>query len=171
MMGGAPDAVAVLWLKDIPDDEETEIRVPVVVGKDLRQLRQNVLNDQTKKTHPYEVVGWLTTKIKLDAGLDEDHETHAASQARRHAFEAYDHIEGEALIAERNAHFADDGVVDKKEQKELDAAQKRQLHNRQRGIAGIRVYRTAQWMKQGVKSRLMPKKSSSKREPTVKSEA
>ncbi|KAG9114914.1 hypothetical protein FRC07_007586 [Ceratobasidium sp. 392] len=171
VMGGAPDAIAVLWLKDIVDDEETEIRVPVVVGKDLKQLRQNVLNEQTAKTHNYEVVGWLTTKIKLDAGLDEDHEKHAVSQARRHAFETYDHIEGEALIAERNAHFADDGNIDKKEQKELDAAQKRQLHNRQRGIAGIRVYRTAQWMKQGVKSRLMPKKSSAKREPTVKSEA
>ncbi|KAG8695995.1 hypothetical protein FRC08_007433 [Ceratobasidium sp. 394] len=171
IVGGAPDAVAVLWLKDLVDDEETDVRVPVVVGKDLRQLRQNVLNEQAEKTHKYEVVGWLTTRIKLDAGLDEDHEKQAASQARRHAFEAYDHIEGEALIAERNAHFGDDGTIDKNEQKELDAAHKRQLHNRQRGIAGIRVYRTAQWMKQGVKSRLMPKKSSSKREPAVKSEA
>lgn len=171
IMGSAPDAVAVLWLKDIADDEEINIRVPVVVGKDLRQLRQNVLTDQTKKTHEYEIVGWLTTRIKLDAGLDEDHEAHAASQARRHAFEAYDHIEGEALVAERNADFADDGVIDKKEQKQLDAAHKRQLHNRQRGIAGLRPYRTAQWMKQGIKNRLMPKKSSGKREPTVKSEA
>ncbi|QRV98489.1 C2 domain-containing protein [Ceratobasidium sp. AG-Ba] len=171
IMGSAPDAIAVLWLKDLIDDEETEIRVPIVVGKDLKQLRQNVLTEQTKKTHEYEIVGWLTTRIKLDAGLDEDHEKHAASQARRHAFEAYDHIEGEALLAERNAHFADDGVIDKKEQKQLDAAHKRQLHNRQRGIAGLRPYRTAQWMKQGIKSRLMPKKSSGKREPTVKSEA
>jgi hypothetical protein len=75
-----------------------------------------------------------------------------------------DHVEGEALSAERNAHFADDGVIDKREKKELEAAQKRQLHNRQRGIAGYRPYRTAQWMKQGIKSRLMPKKSTSKRE-------
>ncbi|KAJ1306315.1 hypothetical protein OPQ81_011012 [Rhizoctonia solani] len=170
IMGGAPDAIAVLWLKDLVDDEETDVRIPVVVGKDLRQLRQNVLTEQTKKTHDYEIVGWLTVKMKLDHGLDEDHERHAASQARRHAFEAYDHVEGEALIAERNAHFADDGVIDKHEKKELDAAHKRQLHNRQRGIAGYRPYRTAQWMKQGIKNRIMPKKSS-KREPTVKSEA
>jgi hypothetical protein len=106
VMGGAPDAVAVLWLKDLVDDEETDVRVPVIVGKDLRQLRQNVLTEQTKKTHEYEIVGWLTTRIKLDSGLDEvscmlcqciwlltwfglqDHETHAASQSRRHAFEA-----------------------------------------------------------------------------------
>ncbi|CAE6349629.1 unnamed protein product [Rhizoctonia solani] len=171
IMGGAPDAIAVLWLKDLVDEEETDIRIPVVIGKDLRQLRQNVMNEQTKKTHDYEVVGWLTVKIKLDEGLDEDHEKHAATQARRHAFEAYDHVEGEALSAERNAHFADDGVIDKREKKELEAAQKRQLHNRQRGIAGYRPYRTAQWMKQGIKSRLMPKKSTSKREPTVNSEA
>ncbi|KAJ1299755.1 hypothetical protein OPQ81_000666 [Rhizoctonia solani] len=170
IMGGAPDAIAVLWLKDLVDDEETDVRIPVVVGKDLRQLRQNVLTEQTKKTHDYEIVGWLTVKMKLDHGLDEDHERHAASQARRHAFEAYDHVEGEALIAERNAHLADDGVIDKHEKKELDAAHKRQLHNRQRGIAGYRPYRTAQWMKQGIKNRIMPKKSS-KREPTVKSEA
>ncbi|KAF8749825.1 Protein kinase C conserved region 2 (CalB) [Rhizoctonia solani] len=171
IMGGAPDALAVLWLKDLVDEEETDVRIPVVIGKDLRQLRQNVLNEQTKKTHEYEIVGWLTVRMRLDEGLDEDHEKHAASQARRHAFEAYDHVEGEALIAERNAHFADDGVIDKREKKELDAAHKRQLHNRQRGIAGYRPYRTAQWMKQGIKRRLMPKKSSSKREPTVNSEA
>ena len=75
-----------------------------------------------------------------------------------------DHVEGQAIIASRNAHFEDDGVIDKREKKELEAAQKRQLHNRQRGIAGLRPYRTAQWMKQGIKSRLMPKKSSSKRD-------
>lgn len=75
-----------------------------------------------------------------------------------------DHIEGEALLAERNAHFADDGVIDKREKKELEAAHKRQLHNRQRGIAGFRPYRTAQWVKQGIKSRILPKKGSGKRE-------
>ncbi|KEP50963.1 hypothetical protein V565_070100 [Rhizoctonia solani 123E] len=171
IVGGAPDAIAVLWLKDLVGDEETNVRIPVVVGKDLRQLRQNVLNEQAKKTHEYEIVGWLTAKMRLDQGLDEDHEKHAASQARRHAFEAYDHVEGQAIIAERNAHFEDDGVVDKREKKELDAAHKRQLHNRQRGITSYRPYRTAQWVKQGIKSRLMPKKSSAKREPNVKSEA
>jgi hypothetical protein len=71
IMGAAPDALAVLWLKDLVDDEEMDVRVPVVVGKDLRQLRQNALTEQTKKTHDYEIVGWLTVRIKLDSGLDE----------------------------------------------------------------------------------------------------
>jgi len=93
------------------------------------------------------------------------------TQARRHAFETYDHIEGEALIAEKNAHAMDDGIIDKQEEKDIERAHKRQMYNRQRGLAGFRPYRTWQWMKQGVKSRVMPSKSSSKREPIVKSEA
>lgn len=65
-----PDAIAVLWLKDVLDDEETTIEVPVVVGKDLRQLRQNVLNDFAKKTHDYQVIGTLKVQIRVDSGLD-----------------------------------------------------------------------------------------------------
>ena len=97
-------ALGLLWLKDIVDDEEIEVRIPVVVGKDLKQLRQNVINEETAKTHEYQIVGYMTTKLKLDSGLDEvslqvpfpnswiinlrqDHEIHAASQARRHAYE------------------------------------------------------------------------------------
>jgi hypothetical protein len=75
-----------------------------------------------------------------------------------------DHIEGEALIAEKNAHAYDDGVVDKNEKKALDAAHKKQLHNRHRGVAQYRPYRTAIWMKEGIKKRVLPKKKSSKRE-------
>jgi hypothetical protein len=66
-----PDALAVLWLQDLVDDEEKDIEIPVVVGKDLRQLRQNVLNDFTAKTHEYRVVGHIRTRVKLDSGLDE----------------------------------------------------------------------------------------------------
>jgi hypothetical protein len=77
---------------------------------------------------------------------------------------ASDHIEGQALIAERNAHAYDDGVIDKKEKKALEAAHKKQLHNRHRGIAQFRPYRTAIWMKEGIKKRVIPKKSNGKRE-------
>ncbi|KZS93944.1 hypothetical protein SISNIDRAFT_474054 [Sistotremastrum niveocremeum HHB9708] len=168
---GKPVALAILWLQDIVDDEETDVRIPIVVGKDLRQLSQNVLNDFTAKTHDYTIAGYLTTRIKLDSGLDEDHEAHAKTQARRHAFETYDHIEGEAQIAEKNSHAMDDGVIDKDEKKAISRAHSRQLHNRQRGIAGFRPYRTLVWMKQGIKSRIIPSKKSTKRDPAVKSEA
>ncbi|KZO96650.1 hypothetical protein CALVIDRAFT_537016 [Calocera viscosa TUFC12733] len=169
--GSRPDAVAVLWLQELEDDKEVDIRIPVVFGKAIKILKQNVLNEQGKKTHPFEIVGYLTARIKYDSGLDEDHESKSNSQARRHAFEAYDHVEGEAIIAERNSHAMDDGKIDRKEQKAIDQAHKRQLENRQRGIATFKPYRTLKWMKEGVKKRIAPRKSSTKREPNVQSEA
>ncbi|PVG01479.1 hypothetical protein CPB86DRAFT_781696 [Serendipita vermifera] len=168
---GKPGALAIIWLQDYLDDEEVDIKIPVLVSKDLKTLRQNYINEHTAKGHEYKIVGWLTTRIRIDKGLDPDHEKYARSQARRHTYEAYDHIEGQALIAERNAHAYDDGVVDKKEKKALEAAHKKQLQNRHRGIAQFRPYRTAIWMKEGIKRRVIPKKSNGKREPTVKSEA
>ena len=53
----------------------------------------------------------------------------------------------------------DDGVLDAQEKKDIERAKKRQLHNRQRGIAGFAPYRSFKWMKAGVKSRIMPEKS------------
>lgn len=40
-VGQDADFVAVYWFKDMPDDEETEIRVPVLKGKNMKLLRQN----------------------------------------------------------------------------------------------------------------------------------
>ncbi|KAF8578018.1 hypothetical protein K439DRAFT_1363416 [Ramaria rubella] len=161
-----PDALAILWLQELVDDQETDVEIPVVVGKDLRQLRQNVLNDYTASTHEYKVIGHIKTRMKLDSGLDEDHEAHAKTQARRHAYETYDHVEGEAIIATKNAHANDDGKIDSQERKAIERAHKRQLANRQRGINGFRPYRTAIWMKEGLKSRIIPTKASAKRERT-----
>jgi len=168
---GQPAALAILWLQDIPDDEVVDVKLPILVAKDMRQVRQNYINEHTRKGHDYKTVGWLITKVRVDKGLDPDHEKYAKSQARRHAFETYDHIEGQALIAERNAHAYDDGVLTKEEKKALDAARKKQLHNRHRGVAQFRPYRTAVWMKEGIKRRVTFSKSNGKREPTVKSEA
>jgi len=57
-----------------------------------------------------------------------------------------DHIEGEAEIARKQQSFDDDGVIDKREQKEIDKAHKRQLEARGRGPAQFKPYRTAKWM-------------------------
>ena len=57
-----------------------------------------------------------------------------------------DHIEGEAEMAKKQSHFADDGVIDKHEQKEMDKAHKRQLESRGRGMAQVKAYRSAKWM-------------------------
>jgi hypothetical protein len=40
-IGQDSDFVAVQWLQDIPDEEDTHIRIPVIKSKDLEQVRQN----------------------------------------------------------------------------------------------------------------------------------
>ena len=73
-VGVHPDAVAVLWMQDLTDDTEQEVKLPVLVGKNVETLRQNAINDQTAKFHEFQVVGMLNVRLKLDSGLDEDHE-------------------------------------------------------------------------------------------------
>jgi len=169
-VGAKPDAIAVLWLQDLTDDVEQEVKIPVMVGKNLVNLRQNAINDQTAKFHDFRIVGTLTARLKLDSGLDEDHEKLRLSQGRRHALEAYDHVEGEAEIAQKQAHFADDGIIDKEEKKKMDKAHKRQLESRGRGLAQVKAYRSLKWMGKGVKDRL-PGGKPKTREPTVQTEA
>ena len=33
-----------------------------------------IVNDETAKTHKYDIVGWLTCTLVMDHGLDPDHE-------------------------------------------------------------------------------------------------
>lgn len=73
-VGVDPHAIAVLWMQDLTDDVEQEVKLPVFVGKNLQNLRQNVINDQTAKFHDFKAVGTLSARLKLDSGLDEDHE-------------------------------------------------------------------------------------------------
>ncbi|WWC90217.1 uncharacterized protein L201_005150 [Kwoniella dendrophila CBS 6074] len=168
-VGVKPDAIAVLWMQDLTDDVEQQVKLPILVSKNIDNLKLNAINDQTKKFHDFEIVGELTVRLKLDSGLDEDHETIRQGQSRRHALEAHDHIEGEAELARKQAHFNDDGVIDKQEQKQIDKAHKRQLESRGRGLAQVKAYRSAKWMMRGVKDRLPGQKKT--REPTVQTEA
>lgn len=173
-IGGGPDAIAALWLRDIEDDKETEVRIPLLAGDRLDTLRQNYINDQTAKTHPYNVVGHLVVTVKLDSGLDEDHETVANNaQNARHAFEAFELTEGREARAEKISHFNDDGVIDKEEKKEIKKAKERELHTRHRGNRQFAPVRTAIWTKDGLKTRVKKLVGGSKgpRQPAVESEA
>jgi hypothetical protein len=40
-LGADSDYVAMLWLKDVPDDEETTVRIPVIKSPKVELLRQN----------------------------------------------------------------------------------------------------------------------------------
>ena len=55
------------------------------------------------------------------------------TNAHRHGFEVYDHVEGQSKVAEENAHANDDGVIDKHEQKQIDRSHKKALESRHRG--------------------------------------
>jgi len=78
----------VIGLSELVDDEPKEVRLPIICGSE--HLRANFISDQTEKTHDYKVVGWLTTTVELDSGLDTDHEKYAKTQTARHEFEQYD---------------------------------------------------------------------------------
>lgn len=174
-LGASSDFVAMCWLKDVADDEETEVRVPVLRSKDLKQIRQNYINEETAKAHQYDIVGWLTCSLVLDSGLDPDHADFQGSRPDKHRYEAYDRVEGQQAIAERTAHAGDDGNISKKEQKEIDAEKTHQLNMRHRGVMQYKPVRTAKWSKEGLKKRAHDIKNKitgdKDREPTVESEA
>ena len=76
-----PEAIAVLWMQDLTDDIEQEVKLPVLMGKNIQNLRQNAINDQTAKFHDFKIVGILVARLKLDSGLDEDHEVNGHCSA------------------------------------------------------------------------------------------
>ena len=62
-------AWAVLWLKDIPDDEEKSIDLPVWTGDQgtFKRVKDNVLQEMGEK------IGTIKLQLKLYAGLYEGH--------------------------------------------------------------------------------------------------
>ncbi|CEQ38684.1 SPOSA6832_00141, partial [Sporobolomyces salmonicolor] len=151
-LGKKVEAFAALWLSELVDDEPKEVRLPVVVGE--KGLRMNYISDHTSKTHDYTIVGWLTTTVVIDAGLDADHEKYAQTQTARHEYEQYDRIEGQGQQAIANSHANDDGVIDKDEQKAIDKAHKQALESRHRGKMQFAPVRSLVWAKDGMKDRV-----------------
>jgi len=161
---GKPEAMAVLWLQDLTDNIEGEVELPVIVGENFGCLRQNVIEDQTLKHHKFEIVGTVVVRMVFSAGLDLEHEKLRLSQSRRHAFQAYMAIEGEAEVARRQQSFMDDGVIDRHEKREMDKAHRRALESRGRGLAQVGMYRSIKWMSRGIKDRLPGRKKTRERE-------
>ncbi|EGG02680.1 uncharacterized protein MELLADRAFT_49768 [Melampsora larici-populina 98AG31] len=146
--------LAVLWLYTLEDDVETEIKLPILSGKKLKKLRQNVIGDQTKATHEYEICGYLTFKARLDPGLDPDHEKYSQSAVARHTFEAYDNTEGQAEKSTRNAHALEHKQTDhRKSNDTIEEAHTKALNSRHRGKMQFGPVRTTVWMKEGIGKR------------------
>ncbi|EPQ58830.1 hypothetical protein GLOTRDRAFT_54343 [Gloeophyllum trabeum ATCC 11539] len=169
------DYVAVAWLKDVPDDEEVTLRLPVLRSDKLAQVRQNYINEQTAKTHKYDIVGYLTCALVLDSGLDPDHEPLQTSREEQHRYEAYDRVEGQERIAERTAQVKENGEDDRKVKQGIEEERKHQLAMRHRGVMQFKPARTALWSKEGIKKRAKSIKNTitgnKDREPTVETEA
>ncbi|BGP55089.1 hypothetical protein JCM8202v2_002684 [Rhodotorula sphaerocarpa] len=153
-LGKDRDAFATLFMSELVDNEPKEVRLPILLPKtNASALRSNYINDQCRETHDVDIVGWLTTTVCLESGLDRDHEKYAVTRKQRHEFEQFDRVVGQPRQAERNAHADDDGVVDEHEQKEIDRAHKKALESRHRGKMQFNAVRTGVWAKDGFKDR------------------
>lgn len=177
-LGNKPDAVAVAALCDIADGDIVDLELDIMSGSNLGTLKRNYIDEQTRKTHPFEVIGKLRVKVRIDAGLDDDHLRLVHSSTGRkdkHEFEVYNRLEGMPHRAEVNAHANDDGVIDRKEQKQIDKAKNEALHSRHRGVMGYGGARSAVWAKDGIRDRI--RRTTAKirgkkgRDQTIKSEA
>ncbi len=173
--GGKPDAIAAAWLCDIEDNSETDLEIPILVGSNLGTLKRNYINEETAKHHKYEIVGHLHVRVKVDPGLDLDHEKLAVGQTDRHEYEVFNRLEGMPKRAELNSHAADDGVIDRHEKKEINRAKTEALHARHRGSHGYSVVRSSVWAKDGLKQRArtisLKLRGKKDRDQTVASEA
>ncbi|KAJ1583998.1 hypothetical protein NDA11_002032 [Ustilago hordei] len=177
-LGGKPDAVAVAGLRDYADGEIYDLELDIMSGDNLGTLKRNYINEQAHKTHPFEVVGKLRVKIRIDAGLDDDHlrsVEQSTGRKDRHEFDVYNRLEGMPNRAVENAHANDDGVIDREEKKQMERSKKEALHSRHRGAMGYGGARTAAWAKDGVRDRIRRTKDKvlgkKGRDQTIKSEA
>jgi len=170
--GTKPDAVAILWLQDIVDNEVAEVNINIMKGEHLQQLSQCYISEHAQTSHPFEVVGKLRFKVRFDPGLDEEHERLATDQRKQHTFDTYMAAEGlNAQIAEARKGRAEDDPKTKRE-KQLE---QRDLHRRGRGVMQIKPVRTVKWMGDGlknktsaIKGKLMP--SLTAQQPDVETE-
>lgn len=177
-LGGKPDAVAAVSLADHADGETVDLELDIMAGENLHCLKRNYINEQTRKTHKFSVIGKLRVTIRIDAGLDDDHlrlVESSTGRKDRHEFEVYNRLEGMPKRAEQNAHADDDGVIDKKEQKQINKSKTEALHARHRGAMGYGSARSAVWAKDGIRDRIRRTtnkiKGKKDRDQTIKSEA
>jgi len=153
--GGSPEAIAVFSLSDIADDEEKELRIPILAGDNLGTLARNYINETTAKYHKYEVVGHLLVKLRVEPGLSDDHESLAQQGGKeRHEYEVYNRLEGMPKRAEENAELGDEeGKLSSSEKKQVADAKKEALHARNRGSHSYGTVREGKWAIDNLKYR------------------
>lgn len=156
--GTKPNAIAVLWLQDIVDDEEQEVELDIMEGKDLDKLSQCYVSEHTKilyvycsllfprvswlnvtLRHPYDIIGKLHFTVRFDRGLDGEHAKLATDQKKQHTYDTYMAAEGmNTQLAEARAGRGEDDPKTKREKK----LEKQDLHRRGRGVMQIKPVRS-----------------------------
>ncbi|PKI83993.1 hypothetical protein MVES1_002031 [Malassezia vespertilionis] len=149
-----PDAVAILPLRDLDDNQMTEVVLPVFTSKNNYMLSRNYINDQTVKTHDVKEVGSITVMVRVNSGFSDCHRQMLDGQRDKHEFEVYERLVGLPQRAEQNSHANDDGVITRHEKKDINRAQTQELHMRHRGAMGYTPVRVAVWAKDGFKDHM-----------------
>jgi hypothetical protein len=114
------EAVAMIWLQHLTDDEVTDINVPIWRSSNLERLTQNYITEDNVKSTPgyedVEEIGRLQFRAKFTAGLDASHAPFVTDDESREVMETW-----EACLAE--------GVRSKRVSKELPESIQ-QLHEK-----------------------------------------
>ncbi|MCJ1406633.1 hypothetical protein MMC19_000699 [Ptychographa xylographoides] len=163
-------AIAILWLKDIPDEEETTVTLTVWRGMDLKRAENNCLEEMGER------VGTINVPLKLWHGLSNYHRRlMSKSPTLKDVFEVLDTASDNKEIRDvmdeddpNDSDSSDSGVSDLiptalkgGDDEELQTSGKRgpidqikdykdnrkQLHRQQRGIMQYKGARTLKWMK------------------------
>lgn len=162
-------AFAILWLKDIPDDEEREIELPVLKG-DFARARSCCFDDP-----PGEKIGSIKVKVVFWSGLGPAHRRLVKKDPElgsvmevldvaRDNFEARRNEEEAGIFegereggTDSDSSSSSEDSSDEGEEKEegqktnlLDQARDykkhaKQQHRRNRGVMQYKIPRTAQW--------------------------
>jgi len=161
-------AFCILWLKDIPDEEEQDIELPVWKG-DFKRAKANALDE------PGEKVGTVKLRLKFWAGLGGAHSAWASKdKSLRDVVEVISAAQ-ENLDVEQEEKRA--GIVDEEASSDSDSsgdeglpdgsAEDRQgpidqvrdykrrenaLHRKHRGVMQWKIPRSAKWVKHRVES-------------------
>lgn len=147
-------AIALLPLRELEDEQVTDVVLPILAGDNLHALERNFINHQTTKTHDFEEVGSLSVRVCVNPGLSEAHREALSGPRDRHEFETFERLVGLPQRAEENSHANDDGVITRDERKAINKAKTQELHMRHRGAMGYTPVRTAVWAKDGFKSHI-----------------
>ena len=154
-------AFAILWLKDVPDDEDQEIQLPVWRGKSFDRAKANCISEMGERA------GTLTVSMKFYSGLSEYHKPMAKERpemgqvmevldAASDQKEREDDIPGDGDGTDSSSNSSEDEERDGLEKdgsrnalssvKEYKKHHK-VLHRQQKGVMQWKTARTANWLK------------------------